>query len=488
MNAAGEMLETQAGAPQQEAPAPYDFHDAPPWYCRLNEVWLQMHRTRIVGVGFQVDDAKACDWMNTLNSALALSKDVLARPTSAADCTAPMQPSNVELDLMRSVYEQARKVLRFTGIDKPRAEMAWDELDRAIERVKEFDGGTMDALAAPTQAAPAAQAAVGEATLPHDITVGGATFRKGVKLSTFVLAAQGWHREAHPKFYTLTDEQKADNLASLIAEPLTRCGQCGRRLCNCKSRDAAAPAAQSDLPPPDSAYWVNHDVTSPYTERAKPADTPYNLGWMSGWAAHGRAYPEQAAPAAQPIDMVLHCPKCGLQHIDAPDERTPDWKNEPHRSHLCHGCGHIWRPADVPTNGVRAVKTRGKADSAAPAAAVGPSEGWFGRCDQCGSKGGHRTGCSAAAPEGLTEPYCLMCEKLGHITDECWSTYMVGPRSREIDRLSRPASDDAKAAERYRWLRSIDSSTEWNRIGHYAADALDKKIDAAIAASMKDKP
>lgn len=69
---------------------------------------------------------------------------------------------------------------------------------------------------------------------------------------------------------------------------------------------AAAPAvvglaAQSDLPPPDSAYWVNHDVTSPYTERAKPADTPYNLGWMSGWAAHGRAYPEPAAPAAQAV-------------------------------------------------------------------------------------------------------------------------------------------------------------------------------------------
>lgn len=70
----------------------------------------------------------------------------------------------------------------------------------------------------------------------------------------------------------------------------------------------------------------------------------------------------QPAPVV-PIDMVLHCPACGLQHIDAPDERTPDWKNEPHRSHLCHGCGHIWRPADVPTNGVAAVATKGKADS-----------------------------------------------------------------------------------------------------------------------------
>lgn len=74
----------------------------------------------------------------------------------------------------------------------------------------------------------------------------------------------------------------------------------------------------------------------------------------------------------EPIDMVLHCPKCGMQHIDrrntpedGADWNDPEiaWLNPPHRSHLCHGCGHIWRPADVPTNGVQAVKTKGKADS-----------------------------------------------------------------------------------------------------------------------------
>lgn len=78
---------------------------------------------------------------------------------------------------------------------------------------------------------------------------------------------------------------------------------------------------------------------------------------------------------ATPIDMVLHCPNCGMQHIDAPwtpkspltndqiNGVEPVWGNPPHRSHLCHGCGHIWRPADVPTNGVAGVKTKGKADS-----------------------------------------------------------------------------------------------------------------------------
>jgi hypothetical protein len=78
---------------------------------------------------------------------------------------------------------------------------------------------------------------------------------------------------------------------------------------------------------------------------------------------------------------VLHCPKCGEQHIDKADDsrgpikcqRTPEcrepcgewcgWTNPPHRSHLCAGCGHIWRPADVPTNGVAATKTKGRKDS-----------------------------------------------------------------------------------------------------------------------------
>jgi hypothetical protein len=74
-----------------------------------------------------------------------------------------------------------------------------------------------------------------------------------------------------------------------------------------------------------------------------------------------------AAEKEAPIDMVLHCPKCGKQHIDAPEEHWNrrylyDWENPPHRSHLCHGCGYIWRPADVPTNGVYALATKGKND------------------------------------------------------------------------------------------------------------------------------
>ena len=75
--------------------------------------------------------------------------------------------------------------------------------------------------------------------------------------------------------------------------------------------------------------------------------------------------------------MILHCPSCGEQHIDAPEvpvldraglpaDPTTEWTNPPHRSHKCGACGHIWRPADVATNGVAKLQTHGKEDSAPP--------------------------------------------------------------------------------------------------------------------------
>lgn len=112
----------------------------------------------------------------------------------------------------------------------------------------------------------------------------------------------------------------------------------------------------------------------------------------AGWTAEAilalatRFIAEHPANGHAPIDMVLPCPRCGRLHIDAPEPepecncRVPEyegagqhattcsvfrevWTNPPHRSHKCHGCGLIWRPADVPTNGVAAVKTRGEKDS-----------------------------------------------------------------------------------------------------------------------------
>lgn len=85
----------------------------------------------------------------------------------------------------------------------------------------------------------------------------------------------------------------------------------------------------------------------------------------------------------EPAPMILHCPMCGMQHIDSADPMSETegwlgaWTNPPHRSHLCHGCGTIWRPADVPTVGVSAISTCGNADNWAPstqAATTAPDE------------------------------------------------------------------------------------------------------------------
>lgn len=82
------------------------------------------------------------------------------------------------------------------------------------------------------------------------------------------------------------------------------------------------------------------------------------------------------------VNLIFYCPVCATQHIDAPEtdeeyavrlhesswwelggEKPERWTNPPHRSHLCHGCGHIWRPSDTPTNGVAEIVTKGKNDS-----------------------------------------------------------------------------------------------------------------------------
>ena len=49
-----------------------------------------------------------------------------------------------ERDRLRVVYEAARRVLRYNGVDKARTIIAVDDLDAAIERVKSLDSGLED--------------------------------------------------------------------------------------------------------------------------------------------------------------------------------------------------------------------------------------------------------------------------------------------------------------------------------------------------------
>lgn len=121
------------------------------------------------------------------------------------------------------------------------------------------------------------------------------------------------------------------------------------------------------------------------TEQSKPLDREEALKLAAFAEAKGRYTLNSSVAAFQsgalyafsllaadtkPIDMVLYCPKCGVQHIDAPDlnhdphyEGALIWTNPPHKSHLCHGCGHIWRPSDTPTNGVASCASGKDADT-----------------------------------------------------------------------------------------------------------------------------
>lgn len=104
-------------------------------------------------------------------------------------------------------------------------------------------------------------------------------------------------------------------------------------------------------------------------------------GFENGFAA--------GAAGGEPVPMLLFCPRCFEQHVD---DAMPDvcelcglslaehpavgtvpsacfvftaWLNPPHKSHRCNSCNHVWRPADVPTEGVQAINSKGERDGSA---------------------------------------------------------------------------------------------------------------------------
>lgn len=107
----------------------------------------------------------------------------------------------------------------------------------------------------------------------------------------------------------------------------------------------------------------------------------FEAGYKAGIEQAGNSAPE-------PLDVVLFCPRCKFQHVDKaePDtcqtcgyseatHKTDDfkqnaqcvrflpWLNPSHKSHRCLNCNIVWRPADVPTNGVEEAKTVGESDT-----------------------------------------------------------------------------------------------------------------------------
>lgn len=86
---------------------------------------------------------------------------------------------------------------------------------------------------------------------------------------------------------------------------------------------------------------------------------------MHGTAPYVRKLVEEVeklrATVDAPVVLILYCPKCSKQHIDQLEEDGTDWSTRAHRKHLCKntpdgpdtGCGHVWKPSDRYTVGVR---------------------------------------------------------------------------------------------------------------------------------------
>ncbi len=102
--------------------------------------------------------------------------------------------------------------------------------------------------------------------------------------------------------------------------------------------------------------------------REDRAHTPGTTRLARALAEAEKLLSATAAPAA-PVRVHTWCPKCDLKHIDALDEATGiDWATRPHKTHLCLGCGHLWKPHDYATVGVAApaAETEATAEALTP--------------------------------------------------------------------------------------------------------------------------
>lgn len=77
------------------------------------------------------------------NSKSELKRICTMNPLKMAERLAELEAEN---KLLRSVFENARGLLRFNGVDKEKTVAYADALDDAIERVKLVDGGNYSAV------------------------------------------------------------------------------------------------------------------------------------------------------------------------------------------------------------------------------------------------------------------------------------------------------------------------------------------------------
>ncbi len=87
-------------------------------------------------------------------------------------------------------------------------------------------------------------------------------------------------------------------------------------------------------------YWAKWG-----TDEHEKFYRPRDINWKH-WRVQPQPNPPPSVPS--PIPMVLTCPSCGARHIDEGEFAT-----KIHHTHSCQSCGLTWRPAVVPTVGVR---------------------------------------------------------------------------------------------------------------------------------------
>lgn len=116
-------------------------------------------------------------------------------------------------------------------------------------------------------------------------------------------------------------------------------------------------------------------IGNPYA-RCPTIETVWRgIDWSSGALILRPSVKLRLADKQAPVAMVLHCPECGTQHIDKPEndveyemrislpgQSNERWTNPPHKSHLCLKCDIVWRPAEIYTEGVESVP-RGERDT-----------------------------------------------------------------------------------------------------------------------------
>lgn len=105
--------------------------------------------------------------------------------------------------------------------------------------------------------------------------------------------------------------------------------------------DAASPSA--------GVVVTDEHVGAVQTEVLRSRNREVSLGDVSDILEAYRRLSSRSSAGAV-IQMELHCPFCHEQHID-----EGEWETRPHKTHLCVRCEHQWRPANVPTVGVRSI-------------------------------------------------------------------------------------------------------------------------------------